>query len=204
MKHGNHRRSPINIFALDTDPRKAAQYCSDKHIPSLHREIGILLCNGINPVFESPLGCKSEETWLRVKNNKLTQWLYKTTDNFDWGITYLDTLIEEHVLRFHRERSELHANMVLQWFLDNDHFLDIPEGDLTPFALAVSPDLIPKNGAKTPEEAVEIYRRYYVREKWYISKYEKGRKAPYWFTRDYIHPEWSTSEHFDIIPNKPA
>jgi hypothetical protein len=180
----------MNIFALDTDPKRAAIYCSDRHIPALHREAGILLCNGIHPVFGAPLGCKSVETYERVRKNKLTRWIYETRDNFDWTMTYLDSLIEEHCFRFHRDRNELHANMVYNWILDNDHFLDIQEGEITPFALAVSPDLIPHRKVKTVEEAVAIYRRYYVREKWYIARYEKGRKPPYWFSQSLISPVW--------------
>ena len=50
----------------------------------------------------------------------------------------------------------------------------IPNGALTPFAQAMPDEYKSAN-------AIDAYRRYYIMEKAYFAKWDKGRAAPQWW-----------------------
>ena len=58
-----------------------------------------------------------------------------------------------------------------------DMFDMIPTGPQTPYAQAMPDQLKSAN-------AIDAYRRYYIMEKAYFAKWERGREKPDWFVTE--------------------
>lgn len=175
---------------------KAAQATFDKHCVCLHRELGIILCSSFPPR-TAPWGRKSENS-KALYNMKLTKWCRQTQSNWDWALANMEALIAEHVYRWNYKKAWFISRSVFDWLVNNTYLLDIPPGPLTNFALSVSPSLVSNDGTSTPEEAVEIYRKYYIEYKNGIAYWKHGRPAPGWFVeglRNYDPGLFSKREH---------
>ena len=151
----------MNIFVLDNDPVKAAQYHNDKHCSKMILETAQILCAAFP---------KGEAPYKRTHyNHPCSIWARTTRQNFEWLIALGIALEQE----FQRRFSNTHKSLqVILWCAEHMDELTFPEEGLQPFAQAV-PDHIRR------DDAVEAYRELYRTEKRHMAVWKT--ETPWWF-----------------------
>lgn len=179
----------MNIFVLDEDPIKAAKMYCDKHIPKMCVELlqqlgSAAIKHGAQP--EQLPVAKSTQKPIRggYHHHPCTIWCGMSRDNYLWATHHGAALCEEYKKRFGKEHYCANGIEILYGL----SYL-IPEGDLTPFALAMPDEYRPITWTSSTtlrllshargDDAVEAYRRYYHAKA--FAKWEKGRPMPEWF-----------------------
>jgi len=176
----------MNIFVLDQNPTVAAQMYCDKHTPKMVVE---LLQQGGSAVIRHgatsdmmPLTKKGTPLKGGYHNHPCTRWVGDSRDNFFWAIEHGLALCDEYTKRFGKTHF---CEAGIEQLLTMAEL--IPEGSLTPFALAMPDEHRPvachiKDGYlfhASGATAVEAYRRYYHSKT--FAKWDKGTDAPAWW-----------------------
>ena len=150
----------MNIFILDLDPRKAAQFHCDKHILSQIVESALLLCS----VYPSGLAPYRRTHY----NHPCAIWVRSSQQNFDWLLHLTCALLDEYSIRY----GKIHkTSEVVDWILHHNPslpclgFTDIPQ---------CMPD-----EHRVPNNPVIAYRKYYMAEKASFATWKNGK--PYWW-----------------------
>ncbi|MAR83272.1 MAG: hypothetical protein CMF55_00555 [Legionellales bacterium] len=177
----------MNIFVLQESPiASAADYCN-KHLPKMCVELlqmcgSAVIRHGATP---DQLPLTKAGTPLRggYHNHPVTRWVGDTRTNFLWAVTHGLALCYEYSKKYGKthfcEAGIRHLDKMADM---------IPEGDLTPFALAMPDEYRPTEmllGLKTPayhasgDVAVQAYRRYYHSKE--FASWE-GRPIPTWWS----------------------
>jgi hypothetical protein len=155
----------MNIFVLDTDTKKCAQYHNDKHVVKMILETAQLLC-GVHHVVESEREIPYK---LSHKNHPSAIWARECVENYIWLCDLGLELCKEYTYRYGKRHK---SQEVIEWCLVNKPTLK-ENNDITPFALAMP------NECKIGN-AVESYRNYYMVEKRRMASW-KNRQTPEWF-----------------------
>jgi hypothetical protein len=152
----------MNIFILDENIEKCAEYHCDKHVIKMILESVQMLCTALNKKgFTTPY--KS----THVKH-PCVLWVEDSFDNFVWLRKLALALNNEYRFRFEKETDH---NSIL--VLDEISSYKYDSCGLTEFAQAM-PDKY-----KVPGDAVKAYRRFYLGEKMGFAKWTK-RSVPDW------------------------
>ena len=155
----------MNIFVLDTDPKKCAVYHNDKHVVKMILETAQLLC-GSHHVTESQHEIPYK---LSHKNHPCSIWVRECIENYIWLCDLGLELCEEYTYRYGKRHK---SQDIIEWCLINTP--NIPtNGDITPFALAMPDEC--KVGT-----AIDSYRAYYMVEKRNLASW-KNRQTPEWY-----------------------
>lgn len=176
----------MNIFFLDQDPQKAAEYHCDKHVVKMILESAQLLSTA-----HRFLDGK-QYTELSKNNRRLKRWylpderediLYKgsflnhpcgvwvreSSSNYEWLYFLFSFLCDEFTYRYNKTHlTDTKLREPLGRLPENIHF-----GDFTFPALAM-PDY-----CKIDNDYVASYRNYYLKEKTHILNWSK-RNKPFW------------------------
>jgi len=165
----------MNIFVLDRNPKLAAQYHADKHVPKMILETAQMLSTAhhVYGTPQAPLVYKKSHL-----NHPCTLWVRESVDNYGWAFELFRELNNEFV----RRRGKKH----LSWVKLKEHLShtpSLPLQGLTPFAQAM-PDHYKQ------EDAVEAYRAYYKGDKASFAKWE-------WPTAQ--TPSWWNSSKFSQV-----
>ena len=174
----------MNIFVLDNDPTIAATMMCDKHIPKMVLESAQMMAQALRrhgatdeqmPLTKSGTPYKGGHP-----HHPCTVWAGDNRENFGWLADHAYKLLCEFYQRFGKEHA---CTLPIKQMTDMEGM--IPEGDLTPFALAM-PDEYRPAGLVTDclshasgDVAVQAYRRYYHTKT--FAKWEKGTPAPAWW-----------------------
>jgi hypothetical protein len=156
----------MNIFVLDLDFNKCAQYHADRHCVKMILEGAQLLNNAIqqhNPDF-------SKIYKVTHKNHPASKWASTNRANFNWLNNLVLALCKEYTYRYGRIHK---CQSILEYFATSE--FNIPIGELTPFAQCM-PEIYRQTNA------VEAYREYYRKEKQHIAQW-KNRPIPYWWNK---------------------
>ena len=157
----------MNIFALDNDPEKAAQFLGDKHIGKMLLESVQLLCTALHSInYSKPIPYKPYN-----KNGRFVRWLLLSEENINWLVNHAKALANEYRFRFGKEhKSEQALKQIIP--LDLNIFKRI---ERTQFAICEMPiSCYSKLGI------VESYRNYYRECKKHLHIYKHGRNKPNW------------------------
>jgi hypothetical protein len=163
----------MNIFILDTNPRKAAKYYCDKHVPKmiveLYQQMGsAVIRHGANPD-QMPLTSKGTPLKGGYHNHPCTRWCGDSRINYMWASTHAIALCEEYTSRYKKTH-----------FCENGikHLADmqymVSDGPLTKFALAMPDEY-------KCADAVQAYRTYYLKDKKSFAKWKKLNNVPEWW-----------------------
>ncbi len=153
----------MNIFVLDQNPVKAAQYLCDSHVVKMALESAQILCT---VSWECDVSAPYKATH---KKHPVVIWACKTLSNYNWLLEHAFAICNEYRLRYN---GRIHASQsVVEWCSELGGRPDM-EG-LTPFAQAM-----PEKYRK--ENAVEAYRGYYLGEKKKFAKWSM-RDIPDWW-----------------------
>lgn len=152
----------MNLFYLDEDFKKNAEYHVDSHQKMILESAQLLSTTfqlqGITAPYK-----------LTHKNHPTAVWCRESRENFLWVCDYNDALTQEFFYRFGKVHK---SSMVMLFARHNIEKLSFPKVGLTPFALAM-PD---QYKTSCP---IQSYRNYYRGEKQHLFK---------WTLRD--KPEW--------------
>tara|TARA_R100000664_G_scaffold33096_1_gene49346 strand:- start:584 stop:1066 length:483 start_codon:yes stop_codon:yes gene_type:complete len=152
----------MNIFAVDNDPKIAAQQLCDKHVVKMILESAQMLC-AVFPNGDAPYK-------RAFYNHPCTKWARESVENYEWLLNHAYAMCQEYTRRYGKVHKSLNA---IGWCGSNYHKLNIPSKGLTPFAQAMPEEY--KNDC-----SVTAYRSYYNGEKAYFAKWTK-RETPNWF-----------------------
>ena len=150
----------MNIFVLDLDPVKAAQYQCDKHVVKMILETAQLLCS-VYPDGEAP--------YKRTHyNHPCAVWTRESYINYQWLIEHGYALCDEYKFRYNKEHK---SRSVIDWC--NKDTGIVPHHIPTQF-----PECMPDQ-YKTGN-IVYSYRNYYMIEKRDIAKWSKRSQPDWW------------------------
>ncbi|VEN72546.1 conserved hypothetical protein [Candidatus Desulfarcum epimagneticum] len=152
----------MNIFVLDTDIEKCAEFHCDQHVVKMTLESVQILC--------SALSKKNFETPYRPTHQKhpCVLWAEESYDNFEWLSKLAYALNDEY--RYRYRRSHDHKSIdALRSVSD----MEYERKGLTPFAQAMPEQY------RVPGYPVKAYRRFYLGEKMGFAKWTR-RGIPYW------------------------
>jgi hypothetical protein len=156
----------MNIFFLDTNPRKIAEYHCDKHVVKMILETAQLLC-GTHWV------CGSEAPYkLSHKNHPCSKWVRESDENYEYLCEIGLALCEEYTHRY----GKIHkSEAIIEWCANNVPMLPRDVGSTKP-AMAMPDEY------KVGYSVVKSYRNYYNGAKADFAKWTK-RETPEWFNK---------------------
>mgnify|MGYP001259213934 CR=1 FL=1 len=153
----------MNIFYLDRNIKKCAEYHCDKHVVKMILEYTQLLCsalwmNGIEAPYK-----------LTHKNHPCAKWVRNSSKNYDYLIKLLLNLHQQYFKRY----NKIHKSFFYFEFLDifrpklkNKNFIDPPQ-------------CMPKEYKN--KDTVLAYRNYYLGDKMRFAKWKN--KKPNWILK---------------------
>ena len=153
----------MNIFLLDKNLEKCAQYHVDRHVVKMILESAQLLCSVHHICGELEPPYK-----LAHKNHPCSIWCRASLTNYLYLCELGLELSKEYTYRYNKHHK---STDVIQWCLNN--LPNIPDIGFTPPALAM-PDQY------KVDDFVQSYRNYYIGEKKGFATW-KNREIPYWF-----------------------
>ena len=155
----------MNIFFLDFDTKKCAEYHCDKHVVKMILETAQLLC-GVHHVIGNdtiPIPYK-----LSHKNHPCAIWSRESLSNYLYLCDFGLELCKEYTYRYGRRHK---SQDVIEWCLINKPNISDTEFTEPPKAM---PD------EYKVDSVVESYRNYYIGAKKDFAKW-KNREIPDWF-----------------------
>ena len=152
----------MNLFYLDKDFEKCAQYHADKHMKML-LEATQLICTTFHL---QDINAPYRKTH---QNHPSAIWTRQSKENFEWVINYADALAREYTFRYGKRHK---STDILAWAQLRKNSLVFRDRGLTPFALAMPDEF------KT-SCPIESYRNYYREEKRHLH-FWKNRPIPDW------------------------
>ncbi|MCF7793667.1 MAG: pyrimidine dimer DNA glycosylase/endonuclease V [Candidatus Cloacimonetes bacterium] len=153
----------MNIFILDEDMQKCAEYHADQHVVKMILESTQILCTALN---ENGIIAPYKSTHV---NHPCTLWTGKSLSNWIWLRNFTLKLNEEFKFRFNHKDDHKSAKVTLE--LKEP---PIPDLGLTEFAQAMPEKY------RVPGNAVKAYRSFYIGEKSGFTTWTK-RSVPAWF-----------------------
>lgn len=155
----------MNIFVLDYNIEKCAQFHCDKHVVKMVLESAQLL-SSVHRTHGEEVGYS-----LTHKNHPCAIWARESRENYDWLYELALSLNDEYGFRYNKSHKSI---QVIESLPSPDY---LPNKGLTPFAKAF--------GAYADEcnkhsDVVEAYRHYYRVAKADIVTW-KHREQPYWY-----------------------
>ena len=155
----------MNIFILDYDVKKCAQYHVDKHVVKMILETAQLLC-GVHHL--TPQVTPQVPYKLSQKNHPCSIWTRESLSNYLYLCELGLELCKEYTYRYGKRHK---SQDVIEWCLINKP--NIPDVGFTEPAMAMPDEYKVKS-------VVESYRNYYIGAKSGFAVW-KNREKPFWF-----------------------
>lgn len=153
----------MNIFYLDSDVKKCAQYHCDKHVVKMITEYAQLLSTACR-VNGFEIGYK-----VTHNNHPCAKWVRESQANFLYLVDLQYYLHEEYKQRYGAYKVHKAFTVVEELVLPN-----LPEVEFTE-----PPKCVPDDFKYLP--TVEAYRAYYLRDKAYFCTWKNTK--PYWWNK---------------------
>lgn len=158
----------MNLFPLDKDLTKCAEYTVNKHVPKIFLEDIQLLSNCL-PIDIAP--------YKRAHyNHPMAKWVRESQANFQWAINYALALHGEYNYR----SGKIHKSLVaLNKIIENQHLISFPTDQSTrmPRCFGDFKNIIPETN-----DVVADYRQYYKLAKYHLFAW-KNRDVPSWLLK---------------------
>ena len=181
----------MNLFFLDHDLDKCAEYHVDKHIVKMVLEAAQIICTNLwidQYIGAAPRLLVKEENAVitqyrrdlkagmprylpytpTMQNHPSTVWARTSIENFYWTHCYANALADEYTYRY----GKVHKSIEVINSLPDPQ--NIPNQGLTPFALAM-PDIL-----KNEQDPIQSYRDYYHLDKATFAVWSHRERPPWW------------------------
>jgi hypothetical protein len=152
----------MNIFYLDNDARKCAEYHCDKHIVKMITESAQLLCSAYYYTGEESISPYK----LTHKNHPCSVWVRESLSNWLWLRELATELYNEYKYRYDNKKHK--AGEVI---------LALKTPNLHDYGITKRPQALPLKYMEM--DTMTAYRNYYRIDKAHLLKYTK-RDRPYW------------------------
>jgi hypothetical protein len=182
----------MNIFVLDEDPRKAAQFHCDKHVVKMILEAGQMMCSS-HWLWNLRTHRKKLSDFKRVRDAKefvikntepkyippwnmshvrhpCTLWTAENTGNYIWHTKLMRGLLDEYTLRYQKKHK---SEEVYDWLLEN-----IPRNMRS--GMKTDHPLCMPEECKIEGDPVSSYRKYYISKKSHMARWKTGDIPPWW------------------------
>ena len=157
----------MNIFLLDWDVKKCAEYHCDKHVVKMILETAQLLC-GVHHITNKVTDQVPYK--LSHKNHPCSIWARESLTNYMYLCELGLELSKEYTYRYGKRHK---SQDVIEWCVTNK--AQICDKGLTKPALAMPNDY-------KVEDVIQSYRNYYMsEEKQRIASWKKCREKPVWY-----------------------
>lgn len=186
----------MNIFLLDTDPHKAAEYHCDQHVSKMIIEVAQTL--SLMVMHKDPGMCKPPTqghpfwTWHGVdlwapKDKVLTgtefsSWASDRYSNTEWLCQLGHGLNYQHEVRWHKPAYMSHQ--IIRSITERLEFLHFPRLLPTDFPMVVTPAI-----SALDLGPITSYRLYYASTKRNFASWKRLGKDPYWWADACQHTE---------------
>ena len=161
----------MNLFILDIQPAKAAEYNNDPHVRKIILEsIEMMGCCYDKGEFKPwPWISKS-----KFMNHPMSKWVRSSKETFDWTLQHGYALCEEFEYRFGKQHK---CKEYLDWISAN-----LPLKNLSDTGWHDWPRCFGayRESVGVSEDAVYDYRRYYMIAKRHLATWTK-RTQPDWY-----------------------
>ena len=158
----------MNIFVLDLDVKKCAQYHVDKHVVKMILETAQLLC-GVHHM--APQVTPQVPYKLSHKNHPCAIWARESLTNYLYLCELGLELCKEYTYRYGKRHK---SQDVIEWCVANKPTI-IDKGFTEP--AKAMPD------EYKVDSVVQSYRNYYIGAKSGFASW-KGREIPKWFNKE--------------------
>jgi len=159
----------MNIYALDYDPKKAAEYHNNTHCNLMIRDVAKILCT-VRFLLTDGRNIPYKPVNLR---HGCVQWAATSPQNYHWLASLGTALIDERMYRFQRDDKR-------DWIIKECAGLKLDgfgKKGLTPFYMATGKNRL----AKDFKSAIMEYRLYYRESQRHLAKWSK-RGSPSWWS----------------------
>ena len=159
----------MNIFVLDTDPKKCAEYHNDKHVVKMILEQSQILCS-VHWVLGNEAPYK-----LTHKNHPCSIWARECIENYIWLCEMTLELCKEYTYRYGKVHKCEQTGLVKSLFFTPKNIPNQPFTEPTP----AMPDDV-----KVAGNSIASYRNYYINNKTHLAKWSgkiNSRNVPEWF-----------------------
>jgi len=153
----------MNIFVLDKNIQKCAQYHADQHVVKMILEYAQMLCTVL---YENGIDAPYKPTH---RNHPCTIWAGESLSNWKWLRELALALNGEYKYRY--DKITDHKSAIVAKSLPEPGIVDI---GLTEFAQAMPEEY------RVEGDAVQAYRNYYIGDKSRFAKWTKC-EIPGWF-----------------------
>ena len=187
--------SHMNIFHLDTDTQKSAQYHCDKHIVKMITEYCQLLSTAHRvldgTLYYDPANKRKIKRWrlddpymeqhlfkASFVNHPCAVWVRESVMNYNYLLDLFVHCLNEYTYRYNKD----HASGMFFDLLE-----DAPQR--TPsFKFTTPPQAMPDDCKQEPENYVQAYRTYYIKHKNHFAKW-KNREEPIWYKQNLLEKQ---------------
>lgn len=165
----------MNIFILDLDPKKAAEFLCDKHLSKMCLETTQL---AYTAHFALDGKCNNESAYKPTHiNHPCSLWARESLQNYKWLISHGLSICDEYEKTYNKTHK---CKEHLLWLKDNVP-KNIANNGLTNFAMAFYKKNIEMyNMCYVANNPVDSYRNYYFVDKKRFAKWKK-RQTPEWW-----------------------
>ena len=153
----------MNIFFLDYNLTKCAEYHVDRHVVKIIIEVCSMLATAY------PQGVAPYKR--THANHPMSVWVRESRPNFLWTIDYGKALCKEYTYRYNKRHK---SENVLDWYANNIPEFARTEPTSPPRCFGTLKGVIPETSC-----IVSDYRNYYLLGKQHLFSW-KGRERPDW------------------------
>lgn len=159
----------MNIFYLDKDPQRCAQYHCNSHVIKQILESAQLLSTAHRLLDKMYLTKEQDDVLYGIthRHHPSYKWVQRSKQNYEYLFQLFQELLKEYTYRYRNK----HASEKLLEYLKVPP-LCIPDKGFTAFT-----QVVPEECRST--DPVEAYRAYYTQNKLHLLEY-KGRDFPDW------------------------
>ena len=169
----------MNIFFLDEDVKKCAQYHVDKHVVKMILETAQLLCGVHHMTVHDTIHDTGQVPYkLSHKNHPCSIWCRESLSNYLYLCELGLELCKEYTYRYGKRHK---SQDVIEWCLINKP--NIPDIEFTEPAKAMPDEYKVKS-------VVESYRNYYIGAKSGFAIW-KNREKPFWFEKKVLDLQYN-------------
>lgn len=161
----------MNVFFLDNNPIKCAQYHFDKHVVKMILEYTQILSTAKALLDENLLSEEiKSQLWGPIRiNHPSVIWGRQSAENYIWLYNLLCALLDEYTHRYNKQHTCERFRELLKQPPQN-----IKTDSFTPPYLAMPEEY-------RQECAIASYRTYYQKGKSHLAKWTK-REIPHWYS----------------------
>lgn len=160
----------MNIFWLDSDPQKCAQYHNNKHVVKMILELAQLLSTA-HRVLDGDEYADSQNLYKKTHmNHPCAIWVRENSANYIETVVLLSSLLEEYTYRYEKQHK---VESIFEALTEPPQNIKISE-TMSKIPLAMPDE------CKSDNDAILSYRTYYKTHKRNMANW-KNREQPEWW-----------------------